>query len=52
MLKTFVCSSSNWNLSAVLPEKKIVRIGSNSHIAKQNPMGRLCWEKTALRGVP
>lgn len=37
MLKTFVHSSSNQRLSAVLPEKKIVKIGSDLPIAKQNP---------------
>lgn len=52
MLKTFVRSSSSQNLSAVLPEKKIVLTGSDPPIAKQNSMGKLSWERTAPGGVP
>lgn len=48
MLKTFMNSSSSQNLSAALPEKKIVKTGSDPPIAKQNPMGKLSWERTAL----
>lgn len=52
MLKTFVNSSSSQSLSAALPEKKIVKTGSDPPIAKQNPMGKLSWERTAPGGVP
>lgn len=47
-----MCSSSNQCLSAVLPENKIVKIGSDPPTAKQNPTGRLSWEKKASRQVP
>lgn len=52
MLNTLVHSFSNQHLNAVFPEKKIVKIGSDPPIAKQNPMGRSSGEKKAPGGVP
>lgn len=52
VLKTFVHSSSSQNSSAVLPEKKIVKTGSDPPIAKQNPKEKLSWERAAPGGVP
>lgn len=52
VLKTFVHSPSSQNLGAVLPEKKTVKTGSDLPTAKQNPKGKLSWERTAPGGVP